>query len=204
MAATFEVTLDQNGWAALRGRDGLASLPGFVYVIVFMEVVDKRSPFANENFKVAVAAAAEIALDNGSRAGSMARNDLAAFPGIVDIIVFVEVMDEVGPFQRDDLEIAMTAGTEIALDDVRGSGDSGGDDLAALPTQRNVAIVVKVVDEITAFRHDHFKVSMGAAAKVALDHAARAGRRLGNHLSPNPGVVGVAVVMPVVDEVVAL
>ena len=69
MTAAAKITLNNRAGPAGLGGNVLAPLPGIVDVRIVMEVVDKGVIFDDNDFEVAVAAAAEIALYHGGGAG---------------------------------------------------------------------------------------------------------------------------------------
>jgi len=204
MAATHKITLDQDRRSAGRGGNGLPALPRIIYVIVFVEVVHERRAFSHQHLKVSMTAALEIALDDRPRTGGDLRDDLSATPGIIHVVVLVKIMDKVIAFENNHFKIAMAAFAKVALNHRGCAGTVRGDDLSSHPGLGNIVVLVKVMDEIVAFGHNHFKISMIAAAKIALDDAARPGGIVRDHLSANPRVLHVPVVVPVVDEIAAL
>ena len=101
-----------------------------------------------------------------------------------------------------DLVVARPPGSVTTLRDAAGPGGSNTDCLAALPRAVDIVIVVEVVDKFVPFEDDDLEVLV-RPAEVALDDRARPGGVVGDGLGALPGVVDVAVVMEVVDEVVS-
>src|ERR1700733_14856225 len=94
-------------------------------------------------------------------------------------------MNEVRALGRNDLEIAVLAALEIALNHAAGARGLMGDDLAADPARAHVPIVAPIMHEIVSLQDKGLEIAAGSAdftLEVALyDAACIRGRGGRNH-----------------------
>ena len=114
-----EIALDDRRRPRRMRRDHLAARPRQIDVRVVVEVVHELVALQHDDLEVAVIPAPEIALNDRRRPRRMRRDHLAARPRQIDVRVVVEVVHELVALQHDDLEVAVIAAPEIALNDRR-------------------------------------------------------------------------------------
>src|SRR5512133_2619231 len=100
----------------------------------------------------------------------------------------------------ENLEVARPPWPPRAPREASGARRGDAHDLAALPGEHDVGVVVPVVDEVMPLEHDHLEVSVNDAAG-ALDDRPRPTRLRRDRLSALPRQAYVRVVVPVVDEI---